>query len=301
MKAILINYIDLMSADVQRHAPQIADRLEALDPHISVITDALARWQTLSDESMERSPGRTSVDWTHLTQWYSSAGETSGPVALRAATDQALKQLLVNAVRIVSNAGTGMSRRDDLLRLAAQFSVSDDAAASLLFADTFGAYSWRHLLLGDDEGVQPPSGTSWWAAPPVDVPVTLRERGDRTARGRTSPVVDSTMESALHYQQALERQRLERVAVTELIAAGTLDRVSLTPASQTLFLTQLTRMAAQTDADAVSENTDAGFRLHRQRIPGVSTVTFHDGTLTIHGYRYTASAAGEVMVSEATG
>ena len=301
MKTILINYIDLISADVQRHAPQIADRLEKLTSIVGSIIGTLDTWQTLTEDTTERSPGRTAADWEQLTRWYSGSNETSGPVALRAATDQALKQLLVNAIRIVSNAGNGMSRRDDLLRLATQFSESDDSVAHQLFADTFGAYSWRHLSLGDAEGLQPPAGTSWWAAPPVDVPVTLRERGDRTARGRTSTVVDATMEAELQYREALERQRLERVAVTELIAAGSLDDVKLTPASQDLFLTQLTRMAAQTDLEAISENTDCGFRLHRQPIEGVTTVTFDDGALTIHGFRYTVTALREYVEVEATG
>src|SRR6266705_3881403 len=49
----------------------------------------------------------------------------------------------------------------------------------------------RHLLIGPEEpDLSAGPGTSWWDCAPVDVPVSLRERGDRAARGRSSRVPD---------------------------------------------------------------------------------------------------------------
>ncbi|MET7464950.1 DUF2397 family protein [Nonomuraea sp. NPDC005501] len=49
------------------------------------------------------------------------------------------------------------------------------------------AYPSRHLLMGPDEtSARATPSTSWWEADPVEVPISLRLRGDRTARGRTA-------------------------------------------------------------------------------------------------------------------
>jgi uncharacterized protein (TIGR02677 family) len=301
LKTVLINYVQLIFSDVQRHAPQIADRLEQLQPHTRTIIETLNSGAQLDGEGVERSPGRTEADWVYLTGWYTGTGERSGPVALRTATDQALRQLLVNATRMLAGAGAGFSRRDDLIRLAVKFSTATNDDAHRMFADRTGMYSWRHLLLGDNERLPVPATVSWWDSEPVDVPVTLREQGDRTPRGRTSSILDTTMESDLAYQDALEQQRLRRLAVSELVSAGTLDGVTLKRAAQTLLLTQLTRMSATADETGSSENTEAGFTLHREPINGVTTIRFEDGILNIDGYRLTVTPAPGQARAEVAG
>jgi uncharacterized protein (TIGR02677 family) len=298
LKTTLMRYIDILGTDVRQHAPRISALLTRLQPQVPGIIDTLALWQTLTVEGAELSQGRTEADWGWLGEWYAADGEASGPVAFRAATEQALGQLLVNAKRIVTDAGSGHSRRDDLLRLAKRFQVAEDEEAHRLFADTFGVYPWRHLLLGDDENIQPSANTSWWNAPTVEVPVTLRERGDRSARGRTATVRDAVMETQLAYQEAIIQMQRRKQAAVELIAAGTLDGVRLSAGAQELLHTQMTLIDQSTDT---SENLEAGFRLHREAIIGVSTILFDEGVFTVHGHRLTVTSMENQVREEAAG
>ena len=298
LKTTLMRYIDILGTDVRQHAPRISALLTQLQPQIPGVLETLALWQTLIAKDTELSQGRTESDWVWLGEWYAADGETSGPVAFRAATEQALGQLLVNAKRIVTDAGSGHSRRDDLLRLAARFHVTEEEDAHRLFADSFGVYSWRHLLLGDDENVPPSANTSWWNAPNVEVPVTLRERGDRSARGRTATIRDAVLETQLAYQEEIMQMQRRKLAAAELIAAGTLDGVRLSSGAQELLHTQLTLLDQSTDT---SENLEAGFRLSREPIAGVSTILFEEGVLTVHGHRLSVTSAQGQVREEAAG
>jgi len=192
-KELLLVYIDLITADVNRPAPAVAHRigLVPIDPLLAAL--AQLPGLTLPDGTpVERAQGRTRSDWEELAYWYDAHG-ASGPEQLRAAAGQALGQLITNAKRLLDSSGTGFSRRADFLRLARWFAAADDDGAHRLYAATFGAYPSRHLLFGPEEpdpGVGPM--TSWWDSDPVHVPVSLRERGDRAMRGRTSRVPDPT-------------------------------------------------------------------------------------------------------------
>ncbi|WP_418606880.1 DUF2397 domain-containing protein [Georgenia sp. SUBG003] len=190
-KRLLLDYIDLLTADVARHAPVVARRFAALEPLLDDVLAAMAELPTLADGNAERLPGRTREDWENVRGWYTGADGRSGPETLRLAADQALGQLLANTKRMLASAGTGVSRRGDLLKLASWFDAADPDQAHALYAAAFGTYPARHLLGGPEEP-DPRDGatTSWWAATPVEVPMSLRERGDRGARGRTSSVPD---------------------------------------------------------------------------------------------------------------
>ncbi|WP_426516761.1 DUF2397 domain-containing protein [Diaminobutyricibacter sp. McL0618] len=283
LKATLMRYVDMLGTDVRQHAPRIANLLTQLEPHFLEIIATLATWQTLTADDTELAQGRTEADWVWLAEWYAEGGVTSGPAAFRTATELALGQLLVNAKRILNDAGSGLSRRDDLLRLAKVLSTASDQEGHRLFANAFGVYSWRHLLLGDDENIQPSSNTSWWNAPNVDVPVTLRERGDRSARGRTAAVRDATMETELAYRAALAKMEERKLAAQELITAGALDNgVRLSVGAQELLQGQLTLIDQDTNT---AENPESGFRLTREPISGTSTILFEEGKFTAYGYR----------------
>ncbi|TFD49618.1 DUF2397 family protein [Cryobacterium frigoriphilum] len=297
LKATLMRYIDILGTDVRQHAPRISALLTHLEPHFPGIINTLAVWQTLTVEGTELSQGRTASDWAWLGDWYAADGHASGPVAFRAATEQALGQLLVNAKRIVTDAGSGHSRRNDLLRLAKRFNIAEDEEAHRLFANSFGVYSWRHLLLGDDEKIQPSANTSWWNAPNVEVPISLRERGDRSARGRTATVRDAILETQLAHKDAIIQMQRRQLATVELIEAGTLDGVRLSAAAQELLHAQLTLIDQSTD---ISENLEAGFRLHREPIIGVSTILFDEGVFTVHGHRLTVTSIQSQVRKEAT-
>src|SRR4051794_26801424 len=106
-KGVLLDYVDLLGSDVGRHAPLVVERLAELEPHVSAIVAQLASLPGLgSGNRVERLPGRTERDWAEFEGWFTAGEGRSGPERLRAAAEQALGQLLTNAKRMVSAAGT---------------------------------------------------------------------------------------------------------------------------------------------------------------------------------------------------
>jgi hypothetical protein len=86
-KELLLVYIDLITADVNRHAPAVAHRIGLVLKLIDPLLDTLATLPglTLPDGTpVERVPGRTRSDWEELAYWYDDHG-ASGPEQLRAA------------------------------------------------------------------------------------------------------------------------------------------------------------------------------------------------------------------------
>lgn len=308
-KKLLLDYVDLITADVARHAPAVADRLRRLQPHLDAILAALATMPTLTGpdgSAPERSPGRSMTDWAELESWYTGRQGQSGPAQLRAAAEQALGQLIANAKRMLAAAGTGVSRRADLLRLAGWFAEADQQEAHRVYAATFGAYPARHLLLGPEEQTGRTSvGTSWWDADPVDVPVSLRERGDRAARGRTARVPDPGLDRVALLAEAEEDARRQAAAAAELVALGGLDGARMSPGARDLLLDRLGELlAVEQDFDTPVTSVDTDLGLLLQAVPeAAATTVLHsdDGTTTVHGLLLTVRPAGEDTASRRTG
>ncbi|MFI2473502.1 TIGR02677 family protein [Nocardia xishanensis] len=298
-KTLLLDYVDLINADVNRHAPLIAG---ALDHVLGRMDELLTTLDTLpgldlgDDVAVERSAGRSRQDWEQLHAWYS--GSDSGPGQLRNAAHQALGQLIANAKRILDSSRTGYSRRADLLRLAGLLDRSSDEDAGRLFTAAFGVWPARHLGLGPDEPdprVTPT--TSWTAADPIDVPVSLRERGDRVARGRSSRVPDSTADRTVVEAAARADAERLRQAAAELAACGDLDGARLSPAARTVLLEELARLLTvltDTAIDVSITNDDLGLIL--TATPGGRTrIESHDGILTIDDYSLSVRPLGAMQ------
>lgn len=283
-KELLLGYIDLITADVNRHAPAVSARVQRVLADLDPLLAALARLPGLDlpDEPIERAQGRTRGDWLELASWYDADHGRSGPEQLRAAATQALTQLITNAKRLLDSSGTGFSRRADFLRLARWFQTSSDADAHRLFAAALGIYPSRHLSFGPDEP-DPRVGptTSWWHDDPVQVPVSLRERGDRAIRGRSSRVPDPTADRLRLIADARRETEQRRAAASELSLTGTLHGATISPAARDLLLDLLADLLAR--GDDVTDH-DLGLRLCAQ--PGPDTViSSPDGSTTVHGLR----------------
>ncbi|MFI0777298.1 TIGR02677 family protein [Streptomyces sp. NPDC021212] len=239
LKGLLLEYVELISNDVARHSPAIVERLARLDPLLPSLVDLLSALPGLEAGGgpVERLPGRSLSDWAQLSAWYTGSTGRSGPAQLRAAAEQALGQLITNAKRMLSAGGTGASRRADLLRLAALLATADAEQAERAFASAFGAYGMRHLSGGAEEpDTQVSPTTSWWHAPPIEVPLSLRERGDRTARGRSSRVPDPGTDRIWLTAQAEQEAGRLRAAVAELIAARTMHGAQVSEYAREVLL-----------------------------------------------------------------
>jgi uncharacterized protein (TIGR02677 family) len=285
-KELLLVYIDLITADVNRHAPAVAGRVRQVITRLDVLLPTLASLPGLvlpDGTPIERARGRTRADWAELASWYDAEQGRSGPEQLRAAAAQALSQLITNAKRLLDSSGTGFSRRADFLRLARWFHATADDDAHRLYAAAFGAYPARHLLFGPDEP-DPRIGptTSWWNADPVQVPVSLRERGDRALRGKTSRVPDPAVDRRRLIAEARREAEQRRAAASELAITGALHGATVSPAARDLLLGLLGDLLTRGDAETVDH--DLGLRL--TAAPGADTViSSADGTVTVYGHR----------------
>jgi uncharacterized protein (TIGR02677 family) len=301
-KGLLLDYVDLISADVNRNAPEILERLRVLLKLIDRVLDNLPAVQGLSGEllAVERLPGRALSDWEQLAAWYGAGDSRSGPDQLRAAARQALGQLITNARRMLTASGTGLSRRADLLKLAGWFHAADSDTAHRLYDAAFGCYPARHLLIGPEEpdAAGGPS-TSWWDSLPVDVPISLRERGDRTARGRSSRVPDPAADTQRLLAHARQKSEARQAAAAELVAAGSLHRARLSRAARDLLLEYLSTLFAALSAGGTSvehRDTDLGLVLRATPDVGHATVvTSDDGTITIHAVALEARPVGALV------
>ncbi|MCB2175241.1 MAG: TIGR02677 family protein [Actinomycetales bacterium] len=294
-KELLVTYVHLVSADVSRHAPALGSLLGQLELNLGHLLDLLAptvALQNVDGTAAKRSPGRTEEDWDALVAYYTATGGRAVPDQLRAATDAALNQLLVNAKRMLAAAGTGISRHTDLRRLAQWFAVAGTQDCHRIFDAVFGLYPARHVTVGPEEGDLVPPATSWWVADPVDVPVSLRERGDRAARGRTSSVPDPGLEALRLQDEAAEEAAARSAAGAELMAAGDLHGTRLSPAARDVLL-ELLADALGTDsvpdedgAVGVCEAPDLGVTLTVRAQRGDATVcTSVDGVLHVADLR----------------
>ncbi|MEV0503846.1 DUF2397 domain-containing protein [Streptomyces spectabilis] len=293
-KRLLLQYVGLISADVARHAPVIADLLQRLEPWLDDVVGLLQSMPMAVNpdgSEGERLPGRRRRDWTELADWYAS----SGPSQLRTEAEQALGQLIANARRMLSSAGTGASRRMDFLRLASVFRDERGARAHRLFAAVFGMFGSRHLAgsAPDSTGQVTPS-VSWWEGDVVYVPVAWRGRGSRGAAGGGHGHVPSVRDEQEAEAAAGAREEEERrSAVRELLGVGALDRSRISWQALRVLLGWFGRMSAQTQDEAVTvvQDFDVGAELEvrldsegRTAVDvGSSRVTFEGMVLSVRG------------------
>jgi uncharacterized protein (TIGR02677 family) len=326
-KELLLDYVEAVTEDVSFRAPRIAAGLEALWPHLPVLLARIDAHATglgalaggLPETRVRRSRGRDLADWVGLRDWFTGAGGQDSQVdQLRDATLRALQALLANAKRMLRSASGEMSRRKDLLRLAAWFDAAEPEEAHDLSVAAFGLYGARHLGVAPDREESVPAHVSWWNGPVVEVPVALRERGSRAPRGRPAAVEDHTAQKRHLLERARATAARRREAVAELISAsGRFGQVTLSAAAMGLLLELLTAALGRArltwaggdgaagpsgsgpgDASngfrldgAEAVDADLGVLLTAWRTPGRSTVlrcadgnlTVDDLTLTVEG------------------
>jgi hypothetical protein len=147
-----------------------------------------------------------------------------------------MSTLLSGLRRAVSGEGE-LSRRSDLLRLAGLFDRADDDAAHRIWARAFGLYSARHLsAMPEVEDVS--ATTSWWDAPAADVPLSLREYGDRAARGRSGRREDFAVsrQRRLAERHQVEHERDKALDDLRALAGRRQAEIRVSDAARTVLL-----------------------------------------------------------------
>ena len=191
----------------------------------------------------------------------------------------------MNLTRLSSSGVGGTSRRADLVRLAGLFDRSSPDDAPRLAQAVFGLGGARHLGTPSADVDDPVASTTPWPdAPPATVAVSLRERGDRTNRGHTTPLRDRSIEQRL-VRDRREAARAAARRIDDELTDVDLDGATVSVAAlhrlQGLVGSTLARMGPTAiEGDAV----DTGLRCAIRREPGRTiTVTTDEGTLRFDG------------------
>lgn len=290
---VLVGYVGDRLTEIERLARPIGATLAGIMPNVGEIVARLERGLAgrveragiIDAPVVSRAPGTAAADWAHLASWFLSSGTRPSRInRLGRDATAAIRTLTLNLTRLSRQGLGAASRRADLLRLATIFHTADPDDVPKVAAAAFGMYSAVHLgVLADDAGNPEPTSTSWWTAPRARVPVSLRERGDTTNRGRPSPIADRSREQLmLKQRREAERRSAERIDA-ELLAVGTFDGVHLSTQGLMRLQQLIGRSSHRAAALEVERSVDdGGLRLTLRRRPGaVSSITSPEGTLQL--------------------
>jgi len=230
---ILVGYVGERLDEIERAARPIGQHLDRLSERFSVLVERTHRGlASRVDEAglsasiaVTHRPGTRIEDWRHLCSWFlNRPGRRSRIETLTREAIAAVRTLTLNLTRI-SRSGLGAaSRRADFLRLARIFEHSQPALHPRIAAAAFGIGATNHFGVPAADADDPvPTHTSWWSAPRAPVPVSIRERGDTTNRGRVSPIVDRRQERELLRRRRQEERRAQDRVDRELLDAPQLS------------------------------------------------------------------------------
>lgn len=309
---VLVGYVGERLELLERRARPIGALLDALAPRVPVLVararDGLAARVAdsgLNGVRIRAGHGSTVEDWENLSAWFRGRpGAPSRVATLGRDAVNAVRTLTQNLTRLSRSGVGGSSRRADYLLLARSFDdAGRDSPADLprLAAAAFGLFPCRHLgaAAGDDTDAVA-SSTSWWDAPPAQVPVSLRERADTTNRGRSGQVQDRSMQR----EHLLARRRADEergtAARSELLATagsdGGLLAETVLPERALAALQRLLgpAVAAMGPGRAKGEIEVDGLRCVVERRPGESTtLRTPAGSLRLIDLTVTISAVQE--------
>lgn len=228
--------------------------------------------------------------WDGLSAWFVRApGRPSGADDLETATTAAIRDLLSLLRQVTESARRPITRASELVTMARWFRglPSDDAAAEL-FDAAFGLGRPLHLSGSPIEPDELPPSTRWRDAPPIPVPVTLREHGRRPSPGRPTSATDYRATKARLAAEHAERQEARALAASRLVARPIEGRVLSDPELAVMF-ELLDRAAHRRAVGAVAANEEP------VEVEAASAVLVPDpvgmvvqtrrGTLTLDGHR----------------
>lgn len=301
---VLVGYVGERLDEIDRLARPIGRHLESLRPRLAIIVgrargdlaDRVERAGLHERVNVTVAAGSAMVDWERLDGWF--AGRPGAPSRIDRLTRDAVaavRTLTMNLTRL-SRVGVGASsRRSDFLALARAVHRAAPDDVSRLVAATLGLYAARHLgAVAGDEGAPVPASTPWARAPRAVVPVSIRERGDTTSRGRPTPIADrSEQQRELRRRRELDRRARERIDA-ELLAAVDADGRLVDAELTTAALARLQGLLGRASVTGVAggpegvraerRGFDAGMAVVIHRRPDTMTrVRTPEGVLTMRG------------------
>jgi uncharacterized protein (TIGR02677 family) len=293
-----LDEIDRAARPIGRHLTELAPSLPAVSGRVQKgLAGRVEQAGLAGSIAVTGTQGSDLADWQHLAAWF--VAQTNSPSRIqRLARDAivAIRTLTLNLTRL-SRTGIGASsRRADFLRLASIFHRGAPDAVPQLGVAAFGLHAPQHLGVVAEDSLDPVSpATTWWSAPRAPVPVSIRERGDTTNRGRPTPVADrSAAQELVRRRREAERQARERVDV-ELLDIGDMNGAGLSqPAMQRLLGLVSRTSHGSRIASPERSLTDGSLTCHVERRPGLQTVVHSpEGALTLLDLRVSIRPAGD--------
>lgn len=306
---VLVSYVGDRLDEIERTARPIGVALDLLRPRLATIVARLADTDDLATRvghagldqavSVAHRRGSRLEDWDHLIEWFRpSHGVDSRIDRLGREAVAAIRTLTANLTRLSRVGVSGSSRRADLLRLAVWFDGAPDVDRCHEIASAaLGLHPARHWGIAAGDSLDPVgTQTSWWDAPRAPVAVSLRERGDTTNRGRTSPLrVQSAAKDAMRLRRAREAADLAALD-DELVLVGDPNGATLSSPAVVRLQQLLGGVRHLPAGDAGWRRADDGAVICSIRRSDRSTViTCPDGMLTLENLevRVTAASGGE--------
>jgi uncharacterized protein (TIGR02677 family) len=294
---VLVGYVSEQLAEIERAARPIARTIGELEPALDTLLGRLEGGlaSRVDDAGLgeritvRRVAGSSRADWAHLASWFSAPpGRRSRLDELTRQALSAVRTLTANLTRL-SGIGLGSaSRRADFVRLARFLAAAptvDDAHD--LAAAAFGLGPARHLgLVSGDADDPAPTTTPWAEAERAVVPVSLRQRGEVTNRGRPTPIRDRSTERELLRRNRERQAAAERRTAAELLAAcgdgGAVDGAQLSSAAFVRLRDLIGRTSHRAGAANERSASDTNLTcLVRRRRGAVTTVTSPEGRLRL--------------------
>ncbi|MHB1614676.1 MAG: TIGR02677 family protein [Actinomycetes bacterium] len=288
-KSALLTYLQSFVNDVRRHAPRAAELLDQLRPHLLELCARASTGRGIATAGVRRSRGLNPADWDGLSRWFAGgAGRRADADRVADLAVTAIRALVATINRLALPSGGQESRYADLLHLAGWFADSDDASAHALWATAFGLYPARHLGFAADPASAIPPTASFWSAPSAQVPVSLRERGDRSTPGRSGRRRDFSEAKGRRLAERSQAEKRRRDAAAELVdEPGDLGHLSLSDAARAVLLELHARAISDprfvSSGASIARDTGLGIDVSVTRAPGRSTIIAgRSGRLVLH-------------------
>ncbi|MBS2028778.1 MAG: TIGR02677 family protein [Deltaproteobacteria bacterium] len=283
-KQALLAYISRFIEQLRRLGTEIRTAIEAVDAAGSARLidlasrsndlppslghgDPAARWR---DEQQQR--------WAGMRAWFAGDRSTgSAPTVERLAqvARDAVISLTRTLMRLNERRTRPVDRAADFRTLARWFArASDDGAAHVLWRSAFGLAAARHFVLVDDDPDLVAANTSWWDAPPVEIPVRLRTHGALPTAGRPSQVPNHELARQWIAQKRRREQAVLQEALRRFSGRGPLTisgMHALTEPEFEVFLTFIDEALTsprQPDGSRVARSSDGRFRITLVQPPG---------------------------------
>lgn len=285
-KHLLIDYLQQFLDDLFRYRVQIAGQVAAVEERG---LDRVVELAAAGDDSAglfadHDLTARWRDRWIGLAAWFRPGQGSVGAEELAAATTTAIRDLMAFLRKLTESATRPITRASELRHLARWFARSEPIDAHRLFDAAFGLAPPHHLGQEEDDPERTAASTSWWDAPPVEVPVTLREYGRRAPAPPPAVAVDYREAKARLAAEHNDR-RAARVEAAARLTARPIEGRRLTQGEFGLLLELLDRALHQRplDGEFKVEVIAEGVRLIVATADGAVRVSTAAGTLSIPG------------------